>query len=378
MLLLLVLTVPLLAEWESPEVQAQPAADTFTYDHENRLVESVIDGVTSTSVYNGDGLRMSHTVDGVTTDYIWDVAAGLPVVLQDSEGNTYVYGLDLISRTGSGGNQEYYSHDGLGSTVGLIDEDGDVVASYGYDAFGAIRSQTGSSPNEFTFTGEQVDGTGLQYLRARYYDPSTGRFLTRDPFPGWTMAPQTMNRYAYVVNNPVRFMDPLGLECTPAPWDWGECEDKAEEWVGNNVVEPVARATADFLSDPENVASVVQVVSGYGIQLTCPTVETGVGAVVCGVSIVAYVGATGAKAYMAESREEMWTTTVTGGIGFVTAYKDIGGAWGYSLAGLSGLLDASVPTPATATNAPMTPLAPMTPMTPMTPVNACVPPAGKE
>ena len=56
---------------------------------------------------------MSHTVRGQTTRYTWDAAAGLPVVLQDGT-NTYVYGLDLISRTDSGGVQEYYLYDGLG------------------------------------------------------------------------------------------------------------------------------------------------------------------------------------------------------------------------------------------------------------------------
>lgn len=98
----------------------------------------------------------------------WDVASALPVVLQDNAGNTYVYGLDLISRTDSSGNQESYLTDGLGSTT---------------DVFGAIQSQTGSSPNEFKFTGEQMDGSGLQFLRARYYDDATGRFLGRDPAP---------------------------------------------------------------------------------------------------------------------------------------------------------------------------------------------------
>lgn len=100
---------------------------------------------------------MSHTVGGSTTSYTWDAAAGLSVILQDSQGNTYVYGLDLISRTDSGGNQEYYLYDGLGSTTDLTDGSGNSTAGYGYDVFGAIRSQSGSSPNEFTFTGEQRD-----------------------------------------------------------------------------------------------------------------------------------------------------------------------------------------------------------------------------
>jgi hypothetical protein len=115
-----------------------------------------------------------------TTSYVWDVAAGLPVILQDSDGNTYVYGLDLISRTDSGGNQEYYLYDGLGSMTDLTDSIGNGVASYGYDVFGAIRSQSGASENYWLFTGEQQDTDSWIYcLRARYYDPSARPALYR-------------------------------------------------------------------------------------------------------------------------------------------------------------------------------------------------------
>jgi RHS repeat-associated protein len=85
--------------------------------------------------------------------------------------------------------------------------------------YGAVRTQTGVQPNEFTFTGEQVDTSGLQYLRARYYDPALGRFLARDPLP-------VGNRYAYVGNDPVNYSDPTGychiIPCfdspLPVPW----------------------------------------------------------------------------------------------------------------------------------------------------------------
>src|SRR5438093_13582022 len=86
--------------------QTGRGSDTFTFDHENRLTQSVIGGATSSSVYNGDGLRMSHTISGSTTNYTWDVGTRLPVVIQDNA-NTYVYGLDLISATHSGGSQTY-------------------------------------------------------------------------------------------------------------------------------------------------------------------------------------------------------------------------------------------------------------------------------
>jgi RHS repeat-associated protein len=194
--------------------------DAFEYDHENRLVESVIDSVTSSSTYNGDGLRMSHTVGQTTTDYIWDVASGLPVVLEDGT-NTYVYGLDLISATDGQAAQVYFLADGLGSTTDLTDGNGDVVDSYTYDVFGATRSQAGSSDNYWLYTGEQRDDDStFYYLRARYYDPSIGRFTAQDPLPG--SVPQSQNLYTYVGCNPVSRSDPMGLRLIDEPGYGGD------------------------------------------------------------------------------------------------------------------------------------------------------------
>jgi RHS repeat-associated protein len=188
--------------------QTSRGGDTFTYDPENRLTQSVIGGQTSESVYNGDGLRVSHTVGGATTNYTWDVAAGLPDVLQDGT-NTYVYGIGLISATDGSGNQTYFLHDGLGSTVALTDGSGNVTATYAYDAFGAVRSQTGGATNPWQFTGQQLDAdSSLYFLRARYYDPSTGRFLGRDPLSA------SLNPYSYADNNPVNATDPSGMVAT--------------------------------------------------------------------------------------------------------------------------------------------------------------------
>ena len=187
--------------------QTSGGADTFGYDHEDRLTQAVTTGTASSSAYNGDGLRMSHTVGGATTNYTWDVAAAMPVVLQD-ETNAYVYGLDLISATDSGGSQTYFLHDGLGSVTDLTDINANVTATYSYDVFGAIRTQTGSSSNHWLFTGEQRDSeSNFYYLRARYYDPAIGRFLGRDPLGEG-------NGYSYVSNNPVNLTDPSGLSAS--------------------------------------------------------------------------------------------------------------------------------------------------------------------
>ena len=70
----------------------------------------------------------------------------------------------------------------------------------------------GHVDNDFRFTGEQMDDkTGLIYLRARYYDPNVGRFISKDPFAGFTSDVQSLNRYAYVGNNPVNYIDSTGL-----------------------------------------------------------------------------------------------------------------------------------------------------------------------
>ena len=203
--------------------QTGRGSDSFTYDHDNRLTQAVIGGNTSTYAYNGDGLRASRTAGGVTANYVWDVAAGLPTILQETAaGHTtyYVYGLDLIASV-QGSTATYFLTDGLGSTTGLANGGGTVTDTYRYDAFGAIRTSTGSSTQPFRFTGEQLDSqTGMYYLRARYYDPALGRFITQDPWPGSAFSPLTLSPYAYVLNSPMNWIDPWGLrnlEGIPTP-----------------------------------------------------------------------------------------------------------------------------------------------------------------
>ena len=179
-------------------------SDVFAWDHRNRMTTSVVGGVPATYTYNGDGVRMSQTVGGVVTNYNVDVLAPLPVMMQDGT-YSYVYGLDLISAVDGSGSEIYYTYDGLGSVANLTDATGAVTDSYTYDVFGEIRTSSGSTSNDWLFTGEQEDESGLYFLRARYYDPVTGRFIGRDPL-------EFAQRYAYAGNNPVAFTDPAGLE----------------------------------------------------------------------------------------------------------------------------------------------------------------------
>jgi RHS repeat-associated protein len=194
--------------------QTGRGSDTFTWDAEDRLTGATVSGASASYAYRGDGLRHSKTVAGATTTYTWDVFAALPVVLQDGA-TTYVYGLGgrLVSQTDAAGTQTYVLADGLGSTVALTDGTGTITATLGYDVFGAVRATTGTATTEYRFTGQQDDAAlGYTYLRARYYDPATGRFLGKDPFPGSAGAPATQHPYSYAFDNPVNYADPSGEE----------------------------------------------------------------------------------------------------------------------------------------------------------------------
>jgi len=144
---------------------------------------------------------MSRTTGGNTTNYVWDVAAGLPAILQDGT-NTYVYGLGLIS-TYDGSAMTYRHHRWPRLHDQPLRRHGQRAGRLRYDVFGAIRSQTGSSSNYWKFTGEQRDSeSGFDYLRARYYDPEAGRLISDDPITAG---------YVYASSNPANSTDPTGL-----------------------------------------------------------------------------------------------------------------------------------------------------------------------
>ncbi|MGD9853156.1 MAG: RHS repeat-associated core domain-containing protein [Nitrospirales bacterium] len=155
-------------------------------------------------------MRLSRTVNSVTTDFLYD---GLNPIQELSGGSpvaTLLIGLgidDVISRTASGSTSTFLA-DGLGSTVALTDGTGAVQTEYTYDPFGAVTVTGTSSTNAFQFTGREQDGTGLFYYRARYYSPLLQRFISEDPIG---FAGGDLNLYAYVFNSPTNFRDPSGL-----------------------------------------------------------------------------------------------------------------------------------------------------------------------
>ena len=189
-------------------------ADSFGYDQANRLRSATVGSTSATYAYDGDGKRASKTVGAATTSYVYDVNASLPVLLDDGT-RKYVWGLGLAFAVDTSGNPIVYHTDGLGSVRALTDTSGNVVQTYRYDEYGNLASSQGSVDQPFRYTGEQYDPeTGLVYLRARMYDPGSGRFIGRDPAPGVVEEPSTLSRYTYAYQNPILLTDPSGQTVT--------------------------------------------------------------------------------------------------------------------------------------------------------------------
>lgn len=156
-----------------------------------------------------------------TTKYLWDANAALPQLALERDGTDnllrrYLFGHDTISMTtgGVGGADYYYHADGLGSIVNVTNAVGLNQWSYDYEPFGVERTVTnvsGVAPvNPLRYTGELLDSTGLYHLRARQYDPATGRFASTDPLVQPIRDPY-VSEYLYVGNRPTAFVDPSGL-----------------------------------------------------------------------------------------------------------------------------------------------------------------------
>jgi RHS repeat-associated protein len=182
----------------------------YAYDQADQLTS--VDDHTGTPIsytYAGDGLRASKTKNSYTSRFTWDRSAGLPVLLA-KDATRYVYDQDglAIEQIAADDTVSYLHHDRLGSTRLVTDANGETQATYAYDAYGNRTTTDGSSSVPFGYTGQYTDtDTGLIYLRARYYDPHTGQFITRDPIEGLTLDP-----YRYAGNDPINNTDQSGLD----------------------------------------------------------------------------------------------------------------------------------------------------------------------
>ena len=184
-------------------------ARSYGYDVFGHLTDSTV-GSLAASYTTTQGLRSSQTVGETTTDYVWDVFAGVPTLLEDGA-HAYVYatGSSPVAQVDlATGDVEYLHGDLTGSTRAVTDASGAVVGTWDFTAYGEVASSTGGAgATRFLFSGEYRDDSGLYYLRARSYDPATGQFLTVDP-----ALASTGMAYAYTAGDPLQQVDPMGLD----------------------------------------------------------------------------------------------------------------------------------------------------------------------
>ncbi len=189
------------------------AATTYAYNQAGNLTavkrakEGEALGVSEAFTYDGTGLIASRTVGESTGHLTWDVSGGLPLLLSDGQAD-YIYGPNglPIEQIDTEEAPTYYHHDQLGSTRILTNATGEATAKFSDGAYGGLEASTGTQTTPLGYAGQYtLAQSGLQYLRARVYDPVTGQFLTRDPLLAFTQSP-----YGYASDNPLNVTDPTG------------------------------------------------------------------------------------------------------------------------------------------------------------------------
>jgi RHS repeat-associated protein len=191
-----------------PQPPGTPFTPTYSYDAENRMTATA--GVTYT--YDGDGKRVKKS----NGKLYWYGMSSDALLETDAAGNTPMefifFGGKRIARRNSGGAVSYFFADHLGTSRVVTNATGGSPEESDFYPFGGERVVTDTLPDQnYKFTGKERDTeSGLDYFGARHYAGGLGRFLSPDRgrFQSWD--PQTLNRYSYVTNNPLKYVDPDG------------------------------------------------------------------------------------------------------------------------------------------------------------------------
>ncbi|USG64645.1 RHS repeat-associated core domain-containing protein [Brevibacillus ruminantium] len=161
-----------------------------------------------------------------------------------------IWGNELLFRKDTAANKQgYYLYNSHGDVVKIVGEQGEELNRYEYDTWGNIVSKKEEMSNPFAYSGEMFDNeTGFYYLRARYYDPTVGRFISEDTYKGQVDNPLSLNRYTYVHNNPLRFVDPSGRKAAEGAGGYfgGSYEDLMLYWAEKAAAYANANNIADY------------------------------------------------------------------------------------------------------------------------------------
>ena len=192
--------------------------NAYSWNVRNQLVALTPDGGTAdTFAYDAFGRRQKKVINGTETDFLFDQNGNLAAELTD--GGEYFTATDLegfgpdelVCRYTAGAdgglNQPLMGMTDInGSVIGLVGDGGVIQATYAYEPYGNTQASGADNGNSQQFTARENDGLGIDYNRARYYMPRTGRFISEDP-AGLTGG---INLYEYAASNPIQNGDPSG------------------------------------------------------------------------------------------------------------------------------------------------------------------------
>lgn len=228
-------------------------ADTYTWNLASRLTAHA--GVSY--AYDARGMMTSRSVAGVTTDFVWSYAHALPSPVIERRGgsdtayNVFTPGGALLYRVDASTDTRVFHHfDEVGHTATLTDEMGVVVASYAYGPYGELLAETGAVDNPFRWQGRygvmRDPGSGLSYVRARWFDHEAARFLSRDQLS--LARPRLANPYAYSGRDPLHAVDVDGRRPTLAGRPMLTDEEHSRRLSG--ILRDTIRALEEFRSVP--------------------------------------------------------------------------------------------------------------------------------
>jgi RHS repeat-associated protein len=196
--------------WSNADRLTGRGADTFSYDALDRLRSSTVAGTARTYVYNGDSLLKSRT-QGTATQFLWDPSSS-PSRLLKQGGDNIIYGLGPLYVVRADASTLTFARDGSKSVRAEVNSTGSATASFRYRAYGQIAQSSGAAtPNYLGYAGQLLDSSGLYYMRARWYDPSLGRFVSRDPATPELASPRSLNAFYYAWANPLLVTDASGM-----------------------------------------------------------------------------------------------------------------------------------------------------------------------
>ena len=192
---------------------SSPVQRTISYNAENMPTSITHSGVTTNFSYDGNATRVKKTEGFVKTYYVGDhyeTTFGF--------GTKYIFVGNLrTAKIEPFGGIKYFHKDHLGSSTAMTSSSGVTLETTEYTPFGSMRSHSGSSWSKYRYTDQELDteatqGFGLYNYNARLYDPIIGRFISADPIVPDPFNPQSLNRYSYVLNNPLIYIDPSGYQ----------------------------------------------------------------------------------------------------------------------------------------------------------------------